>query len=114
MSAIILCPIISRQLASMGTFQVLKLPLGFIRVLEWVSWNFICFVFFPFSIASINNSRKTIGTMLKNAMRRMLEKIDFGLINSRIILLQIYHIRWILVHGLCDGPVSRAQVYVMI
>ncbi len=27
------------QLASVGTFQVLKLPLGFIRVLEWVSWN---------------------------------------------------------------------------
>jgi len=25
------------QLASMGTFQVLKLPLGLIRVLEWVS-----------------------------------------------------------------------------
>lgn len=28
------------QIASMGTFQVLKLPLGFIRVLEWVSCNF--------------------------------------------------------------------------
>lgn len=26
------------QLVSAGTFQVLKLPLGFIRVLEWVSW----------------------------------------------------------------------------
>lgn len=25
------------QIVSLGTFQVLKLPLGFIRVLEWVS-----------------------------------------------------------------------------
>lgn len=25
------------QIMSLGTFQVLKLPLGFIRVLEWVS-----------------------------------------------------------------------------
>lgn len=32
------------QLVSAGTFQVLKLPLGFIRVLEWVSW--IHFFFF--------------------------------------------------------------------
>lgn len=32
------------QIASMGTFQVLKLPLGFIRVLEWVSCNF-CFFY---------------------------------------------------------------------
>lgn len=32
------------QIASMGTFQVLKLPLGFIRVLEWVSCNFYLFV----------------------------------------------------------------------
>lgn len=32
------------QIASMGTFQVLKLPLGFIRVLEWVSRNFYVFV----------------------------------------------------------------------
>lgn len=29
------------QLAAGGTFQVLKLPLGFIRVLEWVSGYFI-------------------------------------------------------------------------
>lgn len=34
----VLC--VPMQLASTGTFQVLKLPLGFIRVLEWVSFNF--------------------------------------------------------------------------
>lgn len=32
--------VVSLQLASAGTFQVLKLPLGFIRVLEWVSVYF--------------------------------------------------------------------------
>lgn len=40
----------SAQLASVGTFQVLKLPLGFIRVLEWVSWNLD--VFFLHAITS--------------------------------------------------------------
>lgn len=34
------CVLVRLQIASMGTFQVLKLPLGFIRVLEWVSCNF--------------------------------------------------------------------------
>lgn len=37
-------PCVRLQIASMGTFQVLKLPLGFIRVLEWVSCNFYVFV----------------------------------------------------------------------
>lgn len=31
----------------MGTFHVLKLPLGFIRVLEWVSYNFVVFLPHP-------------------------------------------------------------------
>lgn len=35
-----MCVFVRLQIASMGTFQVLKLPLGFIRVLEWVSCNF--------------------------------------------------------------------------
>lgn len=36
------------QIVSLGTFQVLKLPLGFIRVLEWVSVRKACVFLSPF------------------------------------------------------------------
>lgn len=32
-----ICHLFHSQIVSVGTFRVLKLPLGFIRVLEWVS-----------------------------------------------------------------------------
>lgn len=52
------------QLASMGTFQVLKLPLGFIRVLEWVSCKsgFVCLFVFAW-----NNLSSETHTSVKNA-----------------------------------------------
>lgn len=51
-SVFILCALL--QLASVGTFQVLKLPLGFIRVLEWVSCNFDCALHAVTSLCSVN------------------------------------------------------------
>lgn len=43
----------------MGTFHVLKLPLGFIRVLEWVSYNFGVFFPTPDTFIDVKQSEQT-------------------------------------------------------
>lgn len=68
----------------MGTFQVLKLPLGFIRVLEWVRYYFI---FFPWWIFPCKwNWEKHICSVLIRVSVFRVHK-----------LVQLYRIGWILV-----------------
>lgn len=49
------CSCVFMQPASVGIFQVLKLPLGFIRVLEWVSWNFNGFFCNNYAVNTLYN-----------------------------------------------------------
>lgn len=48
---------LSLQLASVRTFQVLKLPLGFIRVLQWVSPSFILQLHYDANVNYISSFR---------------------------------------------------------
>lgn len=76
-AALILCVVL--QLASVGTFQVLKLPLGFIRVLEWVSWNLTVCACSHFTV------RKCINSLLNRKVVCVVMVIRFKTVSLSLV-----------------------------
>lgn len=85
----------------MGTFHVLKLPLGFIRVLEWVSYNFVVFPPTPDTFIYVKQSQQT-----------HMQRLTAASVSTRVFALKIHKLVQLYRIGSVFG--ASVQVYMWV